>query len=115
MKAIKILLGIIAVNLTLITLIQLKVFPTKASLSEIAAQETREFTVLEASETKQLLKQLLNYCLLNQNEDGSININLVDSSSIYIKGLIWDGKLEKFGNKAELYGVPVNLIQDVAE
>ena len=60
MKAIKILLGIIAVNLTLITLIQLEIFPPKAYANEINTSTTPINT---------------NYGLVPLNEDGSIDVN----------------------------------------
>ena len=65
MKAIKILLGIIAVNLTLITLIQLEIFPPKAYANEINTSTTPINT---------------NYGLVPLNEDGSIDVNLVNNS-----------------------------------
>jgi len=60
MKAIKILLGIIAVNLTLITLIQLEIFPPKAYANEINTSTTPIKT---------------NYGLVPLNQDGSVNVN----------------------------------------
>ena len=59
-----IFLGIIAINLTLITLIQLEIFPPKAY----------------ASETSQPINT--NYGLVPLNEDGSIDVNLVESSTV---------------------------------
>jgi hypothetical protein len=59
MKAIKILLGIIAVNLTLITLIQLEIFPPKAYANEINTSTIPINT---------------NYGLVPLNEDGSLNL-----------------------------------------
>ena len=56
-----IFLGIIAINLTLITLIQLEIFPPKAY----------------ASETSQPINT--NYGLVPLNEDGSIDVNLGNS------------------------------------
>lgn len=60
MKAIKILLGIIAVNLTLITLIQLEIFPPKAYANEINTSTTPINT---------------NYGLVPLNQDGSVDVN----------------------------------------
>ena len=60
MKAIKILLGIIAVNLTLITLIQLEIFPPKAYANEINTSTTPINT---------------NYGLVPLDQDGSVNVN----------------------------------------
>ncbi len=65
-----IFLGIIAINLTFITLIQLEFFPQKAY----------------ANETKQPTNT--NFGLVPLNDDGSIDVNLVESSSVYIKGWI---------------------------
>ena len=59
-----ILLGIIAINLTLLTLIQLEIWPSKANANEF---------VLDPS---------LNYGLVPMNEDGSINVNISSTSSI---------------------------------
>ena len=71
MKAIKILLGIIAVNLTLITLIQLEIFPPKAYANEINTSTTPINT---------------NYGLVPLNEDGSIDVNVVSEMDVYLKG-----------------------------
>tara|TARA_B100001287_G_scaffold266481_1_gene260481 strand:- start:513 stop:809 length:297 start_codon:yes stop_codon:yes gene_type:complete len=57
------LLGIIAINLSLITLIQLEIFPPKAY----------------ASETSQPIKT--NYGLVPINEDGSIDVNINSSTA----------------------------------
>ena len=59
-----IFLGIIAINLTLITLIQLEIFPPKAY----------------ASETSQPINT--NYGLVPLNEDGSIDVNINSSNAI---------------------------------
>jgi len=58
-----IFLGIIAINLTLITLIQLEIFPPKAY----------------ASETSQPINT--NYGLVPLNEDGSIDVNINSSAT----------------------------------
>ena len=57
-----ILLGIIAINLTLLTLIQLEIWPSQANANEF---------VLDPS---------LNYGLVPMNEDGSINVTLSNST-----------------------------------
>ena len=62
-----IFLGVIAINLTLITLIQLEVFPPKAY----------------ASETNQPINA--NYGLVPLNEDGSINVPA--ALQPYLKGV----------------------------
>ena len=86
-----IFLGIIAINLTLITLIQLEIFPPKAY----------------ASETSQPINT--NYGLVPLNEDGSIDVNLVETSSVYLKGWIYKGKeYVKFDSWVGSNGVPVN-------
>ena len=59
-----IFLGIIAINLTLITLIQLEIFPPTAY----------------ASETSQPINT--NYGLVPLNEDGSIYVNINSSNAI---------------------------------
>jgi len=59
-----IFLGIIAINLTLLTLIQLEIWPTKANASELNSN--------------------LNYGLVPLNEDGSINVNLTSSTIEFI-------------------------------
>ena len=63
-KKTNILLGIIAINLTLLTFIQLEIWPTKANANELG------------------LDPSINYGLVPLNEDGSINVNLSPSSSI---------------------------------
>ena len=68
-----IFLGIIAINLTLITLIQLEVFPPKAYASETTPTATPVNT---------------NYGLVPLNEDGSIDVNVVSSMDVWIKGWI---------------------------
>ena len=57
-----ILLGIIAINLTLLTLIQLEIWPVKANANELTSN--------------------LNYGLVPLNEDGSINVNINSSTQI---------------------------------
>jgi len=54
------LLAIIAINLTLLTLIQLEIWPTKANATELNSN--------------------LNYGLVPLNADGSINVNLTSST-----------------------------------
>ena len=61
-KKTNILLGIIAINLTLITLIQLEIWPTKANANELG------------------LDPSINYVLVPLNENGSINVNLTSST-----------------------------------
>ena len=62
MKTIKILLGIIAINLTLLTIIQTGVWPPK-----VQASETNHTNV--------------NYGLVPLNEDGSIDVNINSSAA----------------------------------
>ena len=62
MKTIKILLGIIAINLTLLTIIQTGIWPPK-----VQASETNYSNV--------------NYGLVPLNEDGSINVNINSSAA----------------------------------
>ena len=57
-----IFLGIIAINLTLLTLIQLEIWPTKANASELE------------------LTTGINYGLVPVNEDGSINVTFSNST-----------------------------------
>ena len=66
MKTIKILLGIIAINLTLLTIIQTGVWPPK-----VQASETNYSNV--------------NYGLVPLNEDGSINVKLTEETVEAIK------------------------------
>ncbi len=66
-----IFLGIIAINLTLITLIQLEVFPPKAYASETTPTATPVNT---------------NYGLVPLNENGNVNVEVVggvDITAIY--------------------------------
>ena len=63
-KKTNILLGIIAINLTLLTLIQLEIWPTKANATELNSN----------------LNSNLNYGLVPLNADGSINVNLTSST-----------------------------------
>ena len=62
MKTIKILLGIIAINLTLLTIIQTGIWPPK-----VQASETNSSNV--------------NYGLVPLNEDGSIDVNINSSAA----------------------------------
>ena len=62
MKTIKILLGIIAINLTLLTIIQTGIWPPK-----VQASETNYSNV--------------NYGLVPLNEDGSIDVNINSSAA----------------------------------
>ena len=71
MKTIKILLGIIAINLTLLTIIQTGVWPPK-----VQANETNHTNV--------------NYGLVPLNEDGSIDVN-INSSAATMDVVIVDG------------------------
>jgi len=66
LKKTNMLLGIIAINLTLLTFIQLDVWPVKANAN------SNEFA----------LNSSINYGLVPMNEDGSINVNLNSSNSI---------------------------------
>ena len=61
-KRTNILLGIIAINLTLLTFIQLGIWPTKAHANELG------------------LDPLMNYGLVPLNEDGSIDVNVNSNS-----------------------------------
>ena len=91
MKTIKILLGIIAINLTLLTIIQTGIWPPK-----VQASETNHTNV--------------NYGLVPLNEDGSINVEVVGSSDVIIAGwknspnftevnnLVYDGLPVRSGN-----------------
>ena len=63
MRTVKILLGIIAINLTLLTIIQTGIWPPN-----VQASETNYSNV--------------NYGLVPINEDGSIDVNINSSSSI---------------------------------
>ena len=74
MKTIKILLGIIAINLTLLTIIQTGVWPPK-----VQASETNTSTTLNT-----------NYGLVPLNNDGSIDVNVVNNQGVILKG--WKGK-----------------------
>ena len=95
MKAIKILLGIIAVNLTLITLIQLEIFPPKAYANEINTSTTPINT---------------NYGLVPLNEDGSIDVNLVETSSVYIRGYFDNYSKQNVKLKYDR-GLPVRIVK----
>ena len=63
-KKTNVLLGIIAINLTLLTLIQLEIWPTKANANELG------------------LDPSINYGLVPLNEDGSIDVNINSSSTM---------------------------------
>ena len=88
MKTIKILLGIIAINLTLLTIIQTGVWPPK-----VQASETNHTNV--------------NYGLVPLNEDGSIDVKLTKEQIDIIKPpvlqgvTIEDGYTTGFGAKVE--------------
>lgn len=84
MKTIKIFLGIISLNLTIISIIQLELWPQKIY-------------------SNNKIKSNLNYGLVPLNEDGSINVNISDNLSVYIKG--WEG--EKYGT-GYLYPFKIN-------
>ena len=58
-----ILLGIIAINLTLLTFIQLEIWPNKANANELE------------------LTPSINYGLVPLNEDGTIDVNISSTSS----------------------------------
>ena len=73
-KKTNILLGIIAINLTLLTFIQLEIWPTKANANELG------------------LDPSINYGLVPLNKDGSINVNLTSNSSVMM-----DVNLSKIG------------------
>ena len=66
-KKTNILLGVIAINLTLLTLIQLEIWPTKAN----ATNDLR-------------LDPVINYGLVPLNENGSIDVNISSSSTMDI-------------------------------
>ena len=66
-KKTNILLGIIAINLTLLTFIQLEIWPTKAN----ATNDLR-------------LDPAINYGLVPLNENGSIDVNISSSSTMDI-------------------------------
>ena len=88
MKTIKILLGIIAINLTLLTIIQTGVWPPK-----VQASETNHTNV--------------NYGLVPLNEDGNINVEVVGSSSVIIVG--WkDRESSPWVNSLGSKGLPVD-------
>ena len=81
-------LGIIAINLTLITLIQLDIFPPKAYASENVP------TVSPTLNT--------NYGLVPLNEDGSIDVNINSSNAIMsvdLNGWMEHGYSNAFYNK----------------
>jgi len=61
-KKTNILLGVIAINLTLLTLIQLEVWPTNANANELG------------------LDPSINYGLVPLNEGGSIDVNISSTS-----------------------------------
>ena len=63
-KKTNILLAVIAINLTLLSVIQLGIWPTKANANEFG------------------LNPSINYGLVPLNENGSINVNLSSSSSV---------------------------------
>ena len=73
-----IFLGVIALNLTLITLFQLNIWPSTANATDFSA----------------------NYGLVPLNEDGSINVNLASSNTIDVNinevggGFVSYGKLK---------------------
>ena len=73
-KKTNILLGIIAINLSLLTIIQLEIWPTKVNANELG------------------LDPSINYGLVPLNEDGSINVNLNSTS-----GVVMDINLTKIG------------------
>ena len=69
-----IFLGIIAINLTLLTLIQIELFPPKTYASETTPTATPINT---------------NYGLVPLNEDGSIDVNVVSTMDAHL--WVWDG------------------------
>ena len=81
-KKTNILLGIIAINLTLLTLIQLEIWPTKANANEFNSN--------------------LNYGLVPLNEDGSINVKLSSSDVI-------DVNIDEVGGGYVSYGGPISV------
>ena len=87
MKTIKILLGIIAINLTLLTIIQTGVWPPK-----VQASETNHTNV--------------NYGLVPLNEDGNINVEVVGSSDVIIAG--WRDYYYSSINDLKNKGLPVD-------
>jgi len=81
-KKTNIFLGIIAINLTLLTLIQLEIWPTKANASELNSN--------------------LNYGLVPLNEDGSINVKLSSSDVINVN-------INEVGGGYISYGGPISV------
>ena len=75
MKAIKILLGIIAVNLTLISLIQLEIFPPKAYSNEINTTTAPTNT---------------NYGLLPLNENGNVSVEVLGEIDAHCYVMDWE-------------------------
>ena len=92
-----ILLGIIAINLTLITLIQLEIFPPKAYANENITSPLNT-----------------NYGLVPLNEDGSIDVKLTEETIkkimppsrqyVWLSGWVNGGRDERFTTR----GLPVN-------
>ena len=76
-KRTNILLGIIAINLTLLTFIQLEIWPTKANANDFG------------------LDPSINYGLVPLNENGSINVNLSSSSSVMDVNIAEIGGVDK--------------------
>ncbi len=87
------LLGVIAINLTLITLIQLDIFPPKTYAN------SSDFNI----------ENQKNYTLVPLNENGSIDVNLTEGSSIFIEGYIngMTGEKEKLFPMKKGAGIPV--------
>ena len=94
MKTIKILLGIIAINLTLLTIIQTGIWPPK-----VQASETNYSNV--------------NYGLVPLNEDGSIDVNINSSAATMDVNLITirGGLIGRHGpNEHGVYGISIGPI-----
>ena len=99
MKTIKILLAIIAINLTLLTIIQTGIWPTKAQATEI------NNPIINA-----------NYGLVPLNEDGSIDVKLSEESVDAIKPpAIMDINLKSVrGGLVGRYGPDANGLYAIA-
>ena len=85
MKTIKIILGIIAINLTLLTVIQTGIWPPK----------------VQASETNY---SNINYGLVPLNEDGSIDVNINSSAATMDVNIAGIRGIEPALSRSELTG-----------
>ena len=77
-KKTNILLAVIAINLTLLTFIQLEIWPTKANANELG------------------LDPSINYGLVPLNENGTINVNISSSA-------VMDVSLVRIGDEPIVY------------